>query len=415
MIKKDGKIFYGWIVVFGCMLITASLVPPIMALSGKYTTYVTAELNIKDSQFNLVNTIVQAMGIFLSPIVSVKLAKGNMRLIQAISIAVFCVGYSAYSLASNVVHLYICAFIVGFSWLNCALIPVTMVINNWFVKQKGLAMSLAMAGIGVGGAIFGNVIQAFLDSYGWRMTYRIMALIILVIALPTALFIIRKKPEDMGLTALGAGDNSSAVKAKAEKPVSLSVSQSKTKLFFWLMLLGIFFNGLINTGSLINFPAAMNRMQSPAVATRVITMYSLISIGGKLILGWINDRFGIIVSSVYGCTFFALSFLCILFAGESALLLYVMGLTFGLGNAIGTVTPPLIVSDIFGKEKYAKAYGIANSFSQVGLSFGGLLVSGIYDYSGSYNAAWLIMFVMTLLTMLFWVSSIVLSRKYKKA
>lgn len=412
--KKDGKVFYGWVIVIGCMLITATLVPPIMALSGKYTTYVTADLGIKDSQFTLVNTIVQAMGIFLSPLVSVRLAKGNMRLIQSVSIAVFCSGYAAYSLASNVVHLYICAFIVGFSWLNCALIPVTMVINNWFTEKKGLAMSIAMAGIGVGGALFGNVIQALLDGFGWRTSYRIMAAIIFVISMPTALFIIKKKPEDMGLTALGAGKNSHTAKTISNKALSLSVSESKSKLFFWLMMLGIFLNGIINTGSLINFPAAMNRMQSPAVATRVITMYSLISIFGKLILGWINDRFGLIVSSIYGCTFFAISFLCILFAENNAVLLYVMGITFGLGNAIGTVTPPLIVSDIFGKEKYAKAYGLANSFSQVGLSFGGLLVSGIYDISGSYNPAWIIMFFMTLLTMLSWVSSVLLSKRYKQ-
>ena len=37
--KKDNKFFYGWLVVLGCILITATLVPPIMALSGRYTTY----------------------------------------------------------------------------------------------------------------------------------------------------------------------------------------------------------------------------------------------------------------------------------------------------------------------------------------------------------------------------------------
>lgn len=288
--KKDGKVFYGWVIVIGCMLITATLVPPIMALSGKYTTYVTADLGIKDSQFTLVNTIVQAMGIFLSPLVSVRLAKGNMRLIQSVSIAVFCSGYAAYSLASNVVHLYICAFIVGFSWLNCALIPVTMVINNWFTEKKGLAMSIAMAGIGVGGALFGNVIQALLDGFGWRTSYRIMAAIIFVIAMPTALFIIKKKPEDMGLTALGAGKNSHTAKTISNKALSLSVSESKSKLFFWLMMLGIFLNGIINTGSLINFPAAMNRMQSPAVATRVITCTLLsVSLASSFLDGSMTD------------------------------------------------------------------------------------------------------------------------------
>lgn len=411
-LKKGRLFFYGWIIVFGCILITASLVPPIMGLSGKYTTYVTADLGLKDSQFTLVNTIVQALGIFLSPFVSRKLAKGNMRLIQSLSIIGFCIGYAAYSFATNVFHLYICALLVGFCWLNSALIPVSMMINNWFVRKKGLAMSLAMAGIGLGGAIFGNVIQTLLDNFGWRTSYRIMALIILTISLPTALFILRKRPEDMGLCALGSNEAKSANTVPSSS-LAISVGQAKRKTFFWIMLLGIFLNGIINTGALINFPAAMNRMQGPAIATTVITMYSIISIGGKVILGWINDRFGLIASSVYGCTFFALSFLCILFAGTSPVLLYVMAVFFGLGNAIGTVTPPLIVAEIFGKDKYAEAYGIANSFSQIGLTFGGLLVSAIYDASASYNAAWFFMFFLTLLTMASWVGSILLSRRYR--
>ena len=414
--KKENKFFYGWIVVLGCILITSTLVPPIMALSGRYTTYVTADLGIMDSQFTLVNTIVQALGIFLSPMVSKNLAKGNMKKIQSLAIVGFCLGYAAYSFATNVFHLYICAFVVGFCWLNSALIPVSMMVNNWFVKQKGLAMSLAMAGIGVGGAIFGNVIQTLLGNYGWRMTYRIMAAIILVVALPTALFILKKKPEDMGLVALGADEAPAAGAKQAAAPakaLTLSVAESKGKLFFWMMIMGIFFNGVINTGSLINFPAAMNRMQSPAVATTVITMYSLIGIGGKIFLGWVNDKFGVIASSIYGCVFFALSFLCIMFAGSSATMLYVMGVVFGLGNAIGTVSPPLVVAEIFGKEKYAEAYGFANSFSQVGMTLGGLLVSGIYDMSGSYNVAWAIMFVLTVLTMVGWVGSVILCKKHK--
>ena len=413
---KNSKIFYGWIVVLGCILITTTLVPPIMALSGKYTTYVTADLGIKDSQFTLVNTIVQAMGIFLSPFVAKNLAKGNMKKIQSICIVGFCLGYFAYSFATSVVHLYICAFLVGFCWLNSALIPVSMMINNWFVKQKGLAMSLAMAGIGVGGAILGNVIQILLNNYGWRMTYRIMAVIILVVALPTALFILKKKPEDMGLKALGADEAPAAGKKAAApaKALTLTVGQSKGKLFFWLMIGGIFLNGLINTGSLINFPAAMNRMQGAAVATTVITMYSLIGIGGKIFLGWINDKFGVIASSIYGCVFFALSFLCILFAGDSANMLYLMGVVFGLGNAIGTVSPPLVVAEVFGQEKYAEAYGFANSFSQVGMTLGGLLVSGIYDMSGSFNVAWALLFVLTVMTMVGWVGSVILCKKYKK-
>lgn len=78
-------------------------------------------------------------------------------------------------------------------------------------------MSIAMAGIGVGGTIFSPVITWLLGAYGWRSTYRIMALIILVLALPAALFILRKRPEDMGLLPYGSED--AAIQDAASKRI----------------------------------------------------------------------------------------------------------------------------------------------------------------------------------------------------
>ena len=65
-------------------------------------------------------------------------------------------------------------------------------------------MSIAMAGIGVGGTIFSPIITTLLEYYGWRHTYQIMALIILVLAFPAAFFLLRKSPQDMGLLPYGS-------------------------------------------------------------------------------------------------------------------------------------------------------------------------------------------------------------------
>lgn len=413
--EKKNKLFYGWIVVAGCILITMTMVPPIMALSNKYLIYVTEDLGISRSAFTLANTILQALGIFLSPFVTKNLAKGNMKKIQTISIIGYCACYFSYSLATSAIHLYISAFLLGIFYLNAALIPVSMMVTNWFNKSRGMAMSMAMAGIGVGGTIFSPVLTMLLENYGWRATYRIMAIVILIIALPTALFILKKKPEDMGLQALGAGEAAGAAKKTAApaKELTISVSESKGKLFFWLLLIGMLANGIINSGALGHYPPAIQESHGAAIQATIISMYSLISIGGKLLLGWINDRFGVVVSSTYACTLFALSFVFILMAGEGTGMLYAMALVFGLGNAIGTVTPPLITAEVFGKEKYSEAYGIANSFSQVGLSLGSLAVAAVYDMSGSYSTAWVILLVLTVVTLVTWVGSCVMAKKYK--
>lgn len=411
------KIYYGWFVVFGCLMITCTMVLPIMALSNKFLIQVTGELQISRSAFTLANTILQGLGIFLSPIVSARLARGNMKRIQTVSIIGFVLSYASFSLATNVIHLYISSFFTGIFFLNASLIPVSMMITNWFVKKRGLAMSIAMAGIGVGGTIFSPVITWLLGAYGWRSTYRIMALIILVLALPAALFILRKRPEDMGLLPYGSEDAaiqdaaSKRIPKKADIVFPLSVKESRTKLFFILFIFGMLCNGLINTGSLGHFPPAIEELQGPQVQALIISMYSMIGIFGKLVLGWLNDRFGVVVSTAFGCITFALSFIFILF-GRNISMLYIMAFLFGLGDAIGTVTPPLITSAIFGAEKYGEAYGIANSFTQIGLSLGALMVAAVYDTSGSYNTAWILLIILTLGAFAGWVGAYAVSRKY---
>ena len=413
--KKSG-FFYGWIVVLGCVLITMTMVPPIMALSNKYLIYVTEDLNISRSAFTFANTVLQALGIFLSPLVSQKLAQGNLKRIQTLSVVGYCAAYFSYSLATKPLHLYISAFALGIFYLNATLIPVSMVVTNWFTRRRGLAMSLAMAGIGLGGTIFSPVLTYLLENYGWRNTYQIMALIILVIALPAALFLIKKRPEDVGLLPLGAQEaapKSGATAGKGEGGLRISFREAQGKFFFWVLLAGMLANGIINAGALGHFPPAIQESHGAAVQAVIISLYSSISIGGKLILGWINDRFGVVTGAVYACTLFALSFVFIMLSGNGTVMLYAMALVFGLGNAIGTVTPPLITAEVFGKEHYSRAYGIANSFSQIGLSLGSLTVASIYDLSGSYQTAWVLLLVLTAFTLLCWVSSAFIAKRYR--
>ena len=410
MENKKSKIFYGWWIVLGCIIITSTMVPPIMSLSNKFLIQVTTEMGISRGSFTLANTILQGLGIFISPLVAKKLAGGDMKKIQSFSIIGFALAYASYALAQSPIHLYISAFFVGIFYLNSTLIPVSMMVTNWFVQKRGLAMSLSMAGIGLGGTIFSPIVTTLLTNYGWRMTYVIMAAIILVCALPTSLFILRKSPKDIGLKAYGAGEVV-ATALKTDKGVKISVKESKGKLFFWVMLVGMIANGLINSGALGQFPPALEELHGVATQAAIISLYSSIGVCGKVLLGWVNDKFGVIVSCTYGCIMFGLAFVFMLM-GENVNMLYAMAIVFGLGNAIGTVIPPLVTAEIFGNEKYGEAYGMVNSATQVGLSLGSLMVASLYDLNGSYTNAWFILLALTVVTLVGWLGSYMLSKKF---
>ena len=101
--------------------------------------------------------------------------------------------------------------IIGMSGLAAPNGIVTSVpIAKWFVQKRGRALALAGAGLGIGGIVFMPVTQWLIDGYGWRGTWRILALIFVIISVPASAFFLRRQPEDMGLRVDGDPPESSA-------------------------------------------------------------------------------------------------------------------------------------------------------------------------------------------------------------
>lgn len=407
------KIFYGWWIVAGCFVVTCVTIPLIMALFNKFLIPVTKDMGISRSSFTLAHTISQALGIAISPFIAKKLSTGNFKRIYTLGMIGYCAAFASYGLAQNVWHLYASSVLFGICFLTVALIPLSMLATSWFVKKRGLAVSIIFSGIGLGGFIFSPLLTYFLEHYGWRMSYFLMGGIALACALPICLFVIRRKPEDMGLKAYGAeeaaaanGANSAAVAA-----VTTTVKESYAALFFKILIIGTVCNGLINMGALGQFPPALEERYGAAFQAEIIALYSLFGLTGKLALGWINDRWGLEASCTAGCVTFGSAFVFML-AGGPQITMYVMAVIFGFGIAIGSVSLPLITAAIYGPEKYGEAFGVVNSAFQIGLTFGSIMVAGIFDVTGSYAPAWILLLILTGATLACWIAAYRMSRPY---
>ncbi len=182
--------------------------------------------------------------------------------------------------------------------------------------------------------------------------------------------------------------------------VALPISASITSSFFIFLMLGTIKNGLSN-GATLQFPPALQEAAGVEVAGTVVSLYLLLGVFGKLLLGRIADKYGIYLSLIVGARSLALSFVFMLFAGQSWGP-WMLAIVFGLGLAIGTVLPPLITSSIFNRDRYGEAYGYVQSGMQIGAALGPLLVSFIYDFTGTYSWAWNLNIVFALLTGIFW-------------
>lgn len=410
---KNSKIFYGWWVVLGSAIILAMLGPAPVAVANIFQTPITAEFNITNSQFALSNSLVLGVGIFLSPFVSKSLMSGNFKRIYTINLVIYTLSYIGYGFTTNIYIFYLLSLLVGYGYLSTTIIPVSMLINNWFVQKRGLAMSLAFTGLGVGGVIFSQFVTFLLRQVGWRQTYMIYGSLMLVIVLPIIWFLIHRAPEDIGMNALGnkmttterPGDNEQA------QGIDISVSQTRTKPFFLLLVFGTILIGIVNNGGLAQFPPVLTNLHGAETAATIISVYSGVGIIGKLVLGNISDRFGIIISTIYACTLLVITYAVMIFAGN-IIAAFTMAVFFGFGNAIGTILPPLITSAIYSSNQFSKAYGYVNSGMTLGMTLGSIFTAGIADFTGSYTYSWIVLAILSTMSAILWIGSYNNAQKY---
>lgn len=149
---KSNKMFYGWKIVIGAVLVLAVTGPAGVAIANIYQNSVTDALNISSSQFSISNTLILSISVLLSSWVSGLLAK-NFKKVFLIGSLIYGLAYMAFGLVTNVWMFYLLSIVVGFGFLTSSAMAMSILISTWFVEKRGLALSIALAGLGVGGII----------------------------------------------------------------------------------------------------------------------------------------------------------------------------------------------------------------------------------------------------------------------
>jgi MFS family permease len=100
------------------------------------------------------------------------------------------------SQANSYFPLLLSCFFAGLGVGMATLLPISLVIANWFREKRGVAMGVAVAGISAGGMIMVQLAAAAIRAGGWRVGYVALALPILLIAVPLTVVVVRTRPPD---------------------------------------------------------------------------------------------------------------------------------------------------------------------------------------------------------------------------
>ena len=306
--------------------------------------------------------------------------------------------YFTNSMAQSVQFLYVTYFINGIMMSLVTTLPLTFLINNWFVDKVGVALGLTSMGSGLGGAVFNAIAGQLRANAGWRATSRILALFVLVLAVPCIFFILKLRPEEMGLEPYRDGDAPVGSDGGSSASDSTAIAADDAGLFegytfaearklplFWIICIAAVMVGIGMNGIGTAVPAHLQeRGYSLTFSANYVSINMLAIAIAKILLGNIFDRFGARIGFSLACGSLVIAGIGLLFC-EFIPVLALVSAGIGLGSIFGAVVFPLTIPSVFGKKDYRSIMGPLAAL----ISFGGVIgpvASGrVFDMTGSYD------------------------------
>ena len=383
---KDEKMFYGWKIVAAAVVSLALMWTLPVSCFSLFIRPVSENLGFERSAFAICGSIVSLTAMFMSPFVGRWMETKNVKTVIAASVIGVAAGFVGYSVSVSLPMFYFFAFVIGVSLNGASIMAFTIIIKNWFVQKQGLAMSVALAGTGLGGMVMSPIINSLILNHGWRFAYQALAAIIVIVVLPLVFLFIRKNPGEMGLEPYGSGAASAGGKGAAHG-VDMTLSELRGMPVFWLFLACIAMIGFAGGGVLLQGPAYISDQISPTGAAMAVSAYLGIAIAGKIILGVVYDAKGSKAGIWLSCGMMTLATIALIWV-KAPVFYYAFILLHGFGTCSGTVTPPVLTSRIFGGKNYGEIFGFTNFFLQGGMAFGSPAIAFIFDKTGSYLFAW---------------------------
>lgn len=388
------RIFYGWLVFAACFLMVFTALGFCSSPKSLYLAAITENLGIARSLFSINDSVRYVTTAIANVFFGFLVAKFGCRRLISFGFLALIASALVYAVSSSILMFCVGGFLLGLglSWTTTTMVG--LLVERWFASNKGSIMGIILAANGLGGAVSIQVVNGLIYSDGgWRLSYFVTAVILAAVGVLVVL-IVRNRPEEMGLKPMDAKANTKQ-KAAAAKTGSnwmgLTMKEAVRKPYFYLALFCVFLTGLILQSTCGVSSAHMKDCGiDPTAIAAILSMQSLILMASKIGTGFSFDKFGLRVTMTicYICSLIAIT--CLALASNTMMAaIYSLVIPFAL--PLETIMLPLIAKDLFGYHSYSQFMGLFVSVNTLGYATGAPIMNLIYDMTGSYRSAMLIM------------------------
>jgi MFS family permease len=265
-------------------------------------------------------------------------------------------------------------------------LPIQVLLSRWFDRSRGKAMGFAYLGIGIGGTLVAKLSPRLVEAFGWRGALQTLGVLIILLALPLAYFVRDAPPANP--ENLKNPENPE----NRHRPPLAPLGNVFSSHAFYLLAIGSMCSiGAVGaTNQNLKLYLSLDQKYTQDAAASVISTVLAFSIGGRLLMGWLADRWPrkrvmLLIYSMIAAS------IPLLFFAESRTAMYVFAGVFGLGLGGEYMIIPLMAAELFGVRVLGRLMGVILTADGVAEATTPMFVAYLRDVTGSYRSGFLVL------------------------
>ena len=309
------------------------------------------------------------------------------RKVVSVSTILVVVGYCLMPLTHTLWQLYLFYGVIVGVGMGAMFVPLVSMTARWFNARRNLMTGLVSSGAGAGMLIIPASTSHLIGAYGWRASFVIMGVFVLISVLAAAQFM-KRDPAEIG--AVPYGESKNPPSKELHNATGHAFREALRLPQFWTIFLMAFWFGVFAMSYTVHIvPDAINSGMTPTAAAHILATTGALLIAGRILLGTLADKTGnkpvFILCFVLSCgAFLFISFVHTHWA------FFVLAVLIGIAQGgIGTSMSPITAS-LFGLKSHGLIFGCVGLGNTFGAAVGPLLAGYIFDLTASYHIALLL-------------------------
>ena len=277
-------------------------------------------------------------------------------------------------------------------------INATLLVNQWFVTRRGRAIALMGLGFPLSNAVLPPLSRFLIDAYGWREAYGVLGVVVMLLIIPAAVFLVRNRPEDVGLYPDGADDPPLIEQSASHDPAAAARRPVLTSAAFWMLAVPLATPGLVVTALVFHQTSifAQNGL-SATTAAAVFVIFAFASAATSMVAGFVVERTGPSRLFVFAMVaLFAACGLALVVNSVWMAALYVAGM--GIAGGSQRIVQGVIWAHYYGRFGLGRVQGAAMMVAITGAAIGPLPLALFRDLTGNYDVGVMVMAALPLLS-----------------